>query len=103
MRQQYFVLVLAHSLHGRLRRIQIPHKYLYAALIFFFFSSVAMFGMISSYLRMTVKIANYNTLRSEVDTLRARVRALNAEKTEKDHQLASLQLLAREVQMAYGF
>lgn len=102
MRQQYFVLVLAHSLHGRLRRIQIPHKYLYAALLFLLFGSVATFGMISSYVRMTVKISNYNNLRAEVDTLRAKVKALKAEKTEKDHQLASLQLLAREVQMAYG-
>ena len=47
--------------------------------------------------RMTVKISNYNTLRAEVDTLRARYRTLQRETTEKDHQLASLQVLAREV------
>ena len=31
--QPYFVLVLAHSLHGRLRRVHIPHKAIYAAFI----------------------------------------------------------------------
>ena len=102
MRQQYFVLVLAHSLHGRLRRIQIPHKYLYAALALILFSSVAMFGMISSYLRMTLKVSNYNSLRKEVGMLRERYRALRREKDEKEHQLASLQVLANEVSLAYG-
>src|SRR5262252_2485557 len=102
MRQQYFVLVLAHSLHGRLRRIQIPHRYLYVIAAFFLFSSVAVFGMFSSYVRMTWKVSNYNSLRHEVDTLRQRYQALQRESNEKDHQLASLQLLASEVSLAVG-
>ena len=32
MKQHYFVVVLAHSLHGRLRRIHIPHQALYVVL-----------------------------------------------------------------------
>jgi len=102
MRQQYFVLVLAHSLHGRLRRIQIPHRYLYVLAAVFFFSSVAMFGMFSSYLRMSWKVSNYNALRHEVETLRHRYQTLQRETNEKDHQLASLQLLASEVSLAVG-
>jgi murein DD-endopeptidase MepM/ murein hydrolase activator NlpD len=102
MRQQYFVVVLAHSLHGRLRRIQIPHKYLYALVGLVLFSSVATFGMISSYLRMTLKVSNYNSLRQEVGVLRERYEALRREADEKDHQLASLQILANEVSVAYG-
>ena len=102
MRQQYFVVVLAHSLHGRLRRIQIPHKYFYVLIALVLFSSMAMFGMISSYLRMTMKVSNYNSLRQEVRMLRARYEALQREKDEKDHQLASLQVLANEVSAAYG-
>ena len=38
--QPYFVLVLAHSLHGRLRRVHIPHKVIYAGFVF----SVLSFG-----------------------------------------------------------
>ncbi len=102
MRQQYFVVVLAHSLHGRLRRIQVPHKYLYAVIAVALFSSVALFGMISSYVRMTLKVSNYNSLRQEVGILRARYEALQRETDEKDHQLASLQVLANEVSVAYG-
>ena len=58
--------------------------------------------MVSSYLRMTWKVANYNSLRSEVDTLRTKYQALQRENNQKQEQLASLQLMASEVSMALG-
>ena len=102
MKQHYFVVVLAHSLHGRLRRIHIPHQALYVLLGLALFGGFSMFGMVSSYLRMTWKVANYNTLRTEVDTLRHQYKALRQENDQKDAQLAELQLLASEVSLALG-
>src|SRR5689334_21201431 len=102
MKQHYFVVVLAHSLHGRLRRLQIPHQALYVVLGLALLGSFSLFGMVSSYLRMTWKVANYNTLRTEVDTLRNQYHALQRENDQKDAQLAELQLLAREVTLAFG-
>jgi murein DD-endopeptidase MepM/ murein hydrolase activator NlpD len=102
MRQQYFVLVLAHSLHGRLRRVQISHRILYFTLAGFLFAGLSLFGICSSYLRMTWKVANYNSLRRELDTLRSRYQSLQKEANQKNEQLASLQLLANEVSLAYG-
>jgi murein DD-endopeptidase MepM/ murein hydrolase activator NlpD len=102
MKQHYFVVVLAHSLHGRLRRIHIPHQALYVLLGLALFGSFSLFGMVSSYLRMTWKVANYNTLRTEVDTLRHEYKALQQENGQKDAQLAELQLLASEVTLALG-
>jgi murein DD-endopeptidase MepM/ murein hydrolase activator NlpD len=102
MKQHYFVVVLAHSLHGRLRRIHIPHQALYLVVVLALFGSVSLFGMVSSYLRMTWKVANYNSLRQEVDTLRNRYQALQRENDQKQEQLASLQLMATEVSMALG-
>jgi len=61
-----------------------------------------MFGAVSSYLRMTWKVANYNTLRTEVDTLRTQYHALQQQNNQKDAQLAELQLLASEVTLALG-
>jgi murein DD-endopeptidase MepM/ murein hydrolase activator NlpD len=58
--------------------------------------------MISSYVRMTVKVSNYNALRHEVELLRQRYQTLQRETKEKDHQLASFQTLASEVQVAFG-
>jgi murein DD-endopeptidase MepM/ murein hydrolase activator NlpD len=102
MKQHYFVVVLAHSLHGRLRRIHIPHQAIYLVLALSVFGSFSLFGMVSSYLRMTWKVANYNSLRSEVDTLRNRYQALQRENNQKQEQLASLQLMASEVSMSLG-
>src|SRR5690349_17740853 len=102
MKQHYFVVFLAHSLHGRLRRIHIPHQALYVLLGLALLGSFSLFGMVSSYLRMTWKVANYNTLRSEVDTLRNQYHALQLENDQKDAQLAELQLLASEVTLALG-
>lgn len=102
MKQPYFVVVLAHSMHGRLRRIHIPHQSIYVVLALALFGSVSLFGMVSSYLRMTWKVSNYNTLRQEVDTLRSKYQTLERENDQKEEQLASLQLMASEVSMALG-
>lgn len=102
MKQHYFVVVLAHSVHGRLRRIHIPHQSIYIVLGLALFGSFSLFGMVSSYLRMTWKVANYNSLRTEVDTLRTRYQELQKENDQKQEQLASLQLMASEVSMSLG-
>src|SRR6266852_2859554 len=102
MKQHYFVVVLAHSLHGRLRRIHIPHQSLYLVLALALFGSVSLFGMVSSYLRMTWKVANYNSLRNEVETLRGQYQVLERENNQKQEQLASLQMMASEVSVALG-
>src|SRR5580693_222457 len=102
MKQHYFVVVLAHSLHGRLRRIHIPHQALYLVVALALFGTFSLFGMVSSYLRMTWKVSNYNSLRTEVDTLRSKYHDLQRENDQKQEQLASLQMMASEVTMALG-
>jgi hypothetical protein len=72
MRQPYFILVLAHSLHGRLRRVHIPYQVIWVVLVLLGIGSLSAVGFLSSYLRMTWKVSNYNSLRHEVDTLRNR-------------------------------
>jgi len=46
------------------------------------FGSISLFGMVSSYLRMSWKVANYNSLRDEVDVLRNRYQALEKENSQ---------------------
>jgi murein DD-endopeptidase MepM/ murein hydrolase activator NlpD len=102
MKQEYFVVVLAHSLRGRLRRIHIPHQAVYVVLALALFGSVSVFGFVASYARMAWKVANYNALRREADTLRVRYQNLQKVVSQTDQQLASLELYANEVSMAYG-
>lgn len=100
--QHYFIVVLAHSLHGRLRRIHIPHSAVYGVLALALLGCFSLFGIVSSYMRMAWKVANYNTLRSEVDSLRARYQKLEKSAKQDQQQLATLQLFASEVSVAYG-
>jgi murein DD-endopeptidase MepM/ murein hydrolase activator NlpD len=102
MKQEYFVLVLAHSLRGRLRRVHIPHQAVYAVLVLALFGCFSIFGMVASYTRMALKVANYNALKRETDALRNRYQTLLTRVNQTDTQLASLQIYAREVTVAFG-
>jgi murein DD-endopeptidase MepM/ murein hydrolase activator NlpD len=102
MKKEYFVVVLAHSLHGRLRRIHIPHQAVYAILVLAVVGCFSVFGFVASYARMAWKVANYNALRREADSLRTRYKTLEQQVSQTNQQLASLQLYAREVSIAYG-
>jgi murein DD-endopeptidase MepM/ murein hydrolase activator NlpD len=100
--QPYFVVVLAHSLHGRLRRIHIPHKVIYAGFVFSVLSFFIMLAFLSSYLRMSWKVAHYNSLRHEVESLRTKYQELQRVTNQKNEQLATLENFAGEVSVAYG-
>lgn len=102
MKQQYFILVLAHSLHGRLRRVHIPHQFIYGILALAMFGSFSIFGFVGSYARMAWKVANYNALRQEVEQLRGRYQNLQRVVNQTNEQLASLESMASEVSAAYG-
>jgi murein DD-endopeptidase MepM/ murein hydrolase activator NlpD len=98
LNQPYFILVLAHSLHGRLRRIHIPYQFVYVVLALAFVGTLTLAGLVSSYVRMTWKVANYNSLRNEMETLRAKYQRLENEAKQK----GVLQVLASEVSVAFG-
>ncbi|HET9803921.1 MAG TPA: M23 family metallopeptidase, partial [Candidatus Acidoferrum sp.] len=102
MKQEYFVVVVAHSLHGRLRRIHIPHQAVYAIVVLALVGSFSVFGFFASYARMAWKVANYNALKTEADGMRSRYQKLQKLVTQTNDQLASLQIYAREVSIAYG-
>ncbi|MFN0170027.1 MAG: M23 family metallopeptidase [Bryobacteraceae bacterium] len=102
MKQNYFIVVLAHSMHGRLRRVHIPHTFLYAILGLAVLGCFSVFGFVSSYVRMAGKVANYNALRDEAQVLKQRYQNLQKVVNQTDEQLASLKILANEVSVAYG-
>jgi murein DD-endopeptidase MepM/ murein hydrolase activator NlpD len=102
LNQNYFIVVLAHSIHGRLQRIQIPHRFVYAALGGFGVVVLMLLGVVGSYARMVWKVANYNSLQHEAQVLRERYDNLQRKVKQTNEQLASLQMLADEVTTAYG-
>lgn len=102
MNQPYFIVVLAHSLHGRLRRFHIDQKVVFAVLALALLGVFTLFGMVSSYARMAWKVANYNDLRQETAVLRERYQKLLNEANEANEEVAKLQVFATEVSAAYG-
>jgi murein DD-endopeptidase MepM/ murein hydrolase activator NlpD len=102
MKQEYFVLVLAHSLRGRLRRIHIPHRAIGVVACLLVLGAFSMFGFVASYARMAWKVNNYNALRKEAEAMRYRYQNLQRKLSETDQQLATLEVYAREISVAYG-
>ncbi|MBM3810913.1 MAG: M23 family peptidase [Acidimicrobiia bacterium] len=102
MKQDYFIVVLAHSFHGRLRRLHIPHKALYILLALAVIGGFSVMGMVSSYARMAWKVSNYNSLQQQFETLRERYARLQKSAHQTNEQLATLQVFATEVSLAYG-
>jgi murein DD-endopeptidase MepM/ murein hydrolase activator NlpD len=102
LQQPYFIVVLAHSLHGRLRRIHVPYSVLYTVVALAIIGAVTVCGFAASYLRMALKVSNYNDLRSEVWTLRQRYDKLRKTSEEQNKQLATFQQYASEVSTIFG-
>jgi murein DD-endopeptidase MepM/ murein hydrolase activator NlpD len=102
MKESYFIVVLAHSFHGRLRRLHIPHQAIYAVLALAAIGLFTAVGVIASYGRMALKVANYNSLQGQFHTLQERYQNLQQSATQTNQQLATLQTFATEVSMAYG-
>jgi murein DD-endopeptidase MepM/ murein hydrolase activator NlpD len=102
LNQPYFIVVLAHSLHGRIRRFHIDHRVVYAILGLALLGCFTLFGFLSSYARMAWKVANYNSLRQETEFLRTRYQKLLSEANQTTEQMARLQLLATEMTVSYG-
>jgi murein DD-endopeptidase MepM/ murein hydrolase activator NlpD len=102
LKQDYFIVVLAHSIHGRLQRVHIPHRYIYGALCAFGIVFVLFCSVVGSYARMAWKVADYNSLQHEAQMLRERYDTLQRKVKQTNEQLASLQSLAEEVTTAYG-
>ncbi len=102
MRKNYFIVVLAHSVHGRIHRLHIPQSFLYLFVAFAVMGGITCFGFISSYAGMLFKVSNYNTLRQEKEALKQRYENLQQVVTQTNTQLASLETLAGEISVAYG-
>lgn len=102
MRKNYFIVVLAHSVHGRIHRLHIPQSFLYLFVAFAVMGGITCFGFLSSYARMLFKVSNYNTLRQEKEALKQRYENLQEVVSQTNAQLASLETLAGEISVAYG-
>lgn len=102
MRKRFYILLVARDAEGQLRKIPIPIHYLYVFLAGALLGMFTITGMAGSYARMLWKVARFNELRSEKNTLATQYKQLEKASHEKDVQVASLGSLANDVSVIYG-
>jgi len=100
--KRFYILFVARGEDGQLRKIPIPHHYLYVVIVGALIGILGLTGMASTYVRMLMKVSSYNQLRAEREDLKNRYDHLEQASKERDIQVASLGSLASEVSSLYG-
>lgn len=102
MKARSYTLYFASSDARRVRKLHVPSYAIHMLVVLALVGAVTLGAAVASYSRMLLKVANYNTLRSEEGRLRAQYVQLQAQAKDTRQQLSSLQSLATEVAATYG-
>jgi murein DD-endopeptidase MepM/ murein hydrolase activator NlpD len=103
MEKNSYTILIFPGAHGKLRKVQIPYYVGYLVLAAGLLGVIAAVGLAASYGRMLWKVANYNDLRSQSAALKTQYRRLENKAAVTNVKLDSLQSLAEEVALSYGF
>jgi murein DD-endopeptidase MepM/ murein hydrolase activator NlpD len=103
MKPPDYTFFVASSRKGTFRKIIVPVYVLHLLAILAVVGGITVIAAASSYTRMLWKVGNYNTLRRQQDTLKHNYEQLQSSVQDTNQRLNSLQSLATEVAMTYGF
>jgi murein DD-endopeptidase MepM/ murein hydrolase activator NlpD len=103
MEKKFYAFLIFPGAHGRLHKIQLPFYMLHLVLALSVVGIMTVAALANSYARMLLKVSNYNNLRSEREALKTQYRTLESTVTSTNAKLDSLQSLAAEVALTYGF
>ncbi|HEX3375248.1 MAG TPA: M23 family metallopeptidase [Candidatus Acidoferrales bacterium] len=103
MKPEAYTFFVASSRKGSLRKITLPGYVLHLLLILAVVGGVTVTAAVGSYTRMLWKVGNYNALRRQQDTLKHNYEKLQSSVQDTNERMNSLQSLATEVAMTYGF
>ncbi len=103
MKFKSYTFFIASGNQGAVRRVRVPFYVLHLLSLLAIVGGATVLVAVGAYSRMLWKVANYNTLRREQDTLKRQYQQLQLTVTNTNQRLSSLQSLATEVAMTYGF
>jgi septal ring factor EnvC (AmiA/AmiB activator) len=103
MKPEAYTFFVASSRKGNFRKITLPGYVLHLVAILAVVGGVTVLAAAGSYTRMLWKVGNYNTLRRQQDTLKHNYEKLQSSVKDTNERMNSLQSLATEVAMTYGF
>ena len=103
MKPEAYTFFVASNRKGSFRKITLPGYVLHLVAILAVVGGVTVLAAAGSYTRMLWKVGNYNTLRRQQDTLKHNYEKLQSSVKDTNERMNSLQSLATEVAMTYGF
>lgn len=103
MGRKYFTFLIFPGAHGKVHKVSLPFYVVHLVLAFSLVGITTMVALASSYTRMLLKVSDYNNLRSDRETLKNQYRSLENVVTQTNAKLDSLESLATEVALTYGF
>jgi murein DD-endopeptidase MepM/ murein hydrolase activator NlpD len=102
MKSKSYTFFIASGDGASVRRVRVPLYALHVLTILLIVGSITVVAALGSYSRMFWKVANYNSLRRDQDSLKVQYRQLQSQVKDTNDRLNSLQSLAGEVAAAYG-
>jgi murein DD-endopeptidase MepM/ murein hydrolase activator NlpD len=102
MKPTSYTVLIAAGPQGKLRKLHVSVYFLYLMVVLAFVGGITVLGAMGSYTRMLWKVANYNEVRGERDTLKVQFKQMQTMVKDTNRQLSSLQSLATDVAMSYG-
>jgi murein DD-endopeptidase MepM/ murein hydrolase activator NlpD len=103
MKPEAYTFFVASNRKGSFRKITLPGYVLHLVAILAMVGGITVIAAVSSYTRMLLKVGNYNSLRRQQVTLKQNYEKLQSSVKENNERMNSLQSLATEVAMTYGF
>ena len=103
MQKKYYTFIVFPGVHGALHKVSLPFYVIHLMLAFSVAGVMMIAALANSYARMLLKISNYNSLRTEREALKVQNQTLQNVVSKTNAQLGSLQSLAAEVALTYGF
>jgi len=103
MERKLYTFLIFPGLHGKVHKIQLPFYAFHLVLAFSLVGVTTVVALASSYTRMLLKVSDYNTMRADRDALKNQYRSLENVVSQTNVKLNSLETLATEVALTYGF
>lgn len=103
MDHTFYTFIVCPGAHGTLHKIRLPFYVVHLTLMLSVVGAVTVMALAGSYARMLLKVSNYNSVRTEREALKVENRSLRNVVSKTSAQLGSLQSLAAEVALTYGF
>jgi murein DD-endopeptidase MepM/ murein hydrolase activator NlpD len=103
MKTRFYTFFVASNDQSRILKLRVPLYILHLLAVLAVVGGITIVAGVGSYSRMLWKADSYNSIRTERDTLKQEFTQLQTSVKDTNQRLSSLQSLATDVAMTYGF